>query len=170
MRSTAAHPAPGVIRPGAELLIREITPADRRALAFVLGHLSNSSRYLRFFGTALDTREEIERLIDVDHWHHEALIAYSPPPRAPIAVVEYVRLERFDVADLAIAVTDDWQGQGVGRALLEVLRGRALAAGVRRFSASMLASNRAALALARRFGAVSARESRGELIELVLEL
>ena len=151
--------------------IRPLAASDRRAVAFTFGRLSERSRYQRYLTTkpALTPRD-LRLLLDVDHWHHEALIAYSPPPRAPIAVVEYVRLERFDVADLAIAVTDDWQGQGVGRALLEVLRGRALAAGVRRFSASMLASNRAALALARRFGAVSARESRGELIELVLEL
>ncbi len=153
-----------------ELLIRELEPADRRALAFVLRHLSDESRYLRFFAGAVDICGEVDRLIAVDHWHHEALIAFSPPPRAPIAVIEYVRLERFDVAELAIAVADGWQGRGVGRALLEPLRARAIAAGVRHFSGPMIAGNRRALALVRRRGRISAREARGELVELFVDL
>ena len=92
----------------------------------------------------------MSRLLDVDHWHHEALIAYSPPPRAPIGIARYIRLDDFDAAEVAIEVADGWQHQGVGIALLVALTERARSAGIRRFHMSMLRDNVAARALARK--------------------
>src|ERR1700745_3748204 len=95
------------------ITIRPLTPADRHAVAFTFGHLSARSRYQSYFPpkTARAPRE-LRLLLDVDHWHHEALIAYSPPPRAPIGIARYVRLDEFDAAELAIEVVDGWQRRG----------------------------------------------------------
>src|SRR5271155_1689525 len=121
----------------AGVLIRELASFDRAAIAFAFGRLGEQSRYQRFLAVKPRLSErELDRLTAVDHWHHEALIAWSPPPpRAPIAVARYVRQADFDAAELAIAVSDDWQRRGVGRALLLGLRERAMRAGVRRFTA-----------------------------------
>jgi hypothetical protein len=103
--------------PPAALWIRVLTPADRAAIAFSFGHLGAQARYQRFLGAtrSLGARD-LDRLASVDHWHREALIAWSLVPRAPVGVAEYVRLEDFDLAEVAIAVVDAWQRQGVGQA------------------------------------------------------
>ena len=138
-----------------DLLVRELAACDRPALAFVFGRLGPRSRYQRFLAAKpeLDARE-LERFARVDHWHHDALIAFSPPPRAPVAVARYVRLEDFDTAELAVEVVDAWQRRGVGRALVLALRDRALRAGIRRFRATLLRENRGARALVRELGRV----------------
>jgi GNAT superfamily N-acetyltransferase len=154
------------------LLIRELSSADRPAIEFAFRHLGERSRYQRFFTAkpALTDRE-LDRLMGVDHWHHEALIAWSPIPRAPIAVARYVRgAESFDAAEAAIAVVDEWQHRGVGRALLHELSTRAVTAGVRRFTATLLWENRAALALVRELGRCTVRPGHAGVIEVVVEL
>jgi acetyltransferase len=135
------------------ITIRELTPSDCHAVAFTFGHLSAQSRYQRYFTPkdALAPRE-LRLLMAVDHWHHEALIAYSPPPRAPIGIARYVRLEQFDTAELAVEVVDGWQRHGVGTALLAALTERAVRAGIACFHVAMLRDNRAARALVRKFG------------------
>jgi GNAT superfamily N-acetyltransferase len=152
------------------LLIRELVPGDRQVLGFLLRHLDDKSRYFRFHGVNPDIRTEIARLLGADHWHHEALIALSQGPRTPIGVVEYVRLDQFDLAEMAIAVSDDWQRLGVGSALLDAMRSRAIAAGVRRLTASVLADNLGALKLARKLGQPTALTANYGVIELLFQL
>ena len=153
------------------MVIRALTHADRAAVAFSLEHLGEQSRFQRYLRTVprLDPHE-LDRLLDVDHWHHEGLIALRSTPRAPVGIAEYVRLEDFETAELGVAVVDDWQHRGVGRALIGVLRERALAAGIRRFSATALRDNKAALSLLRELGPVDRVRSEGPLSELVVSL
>ena len=133
----------------AEIVIDELSSHDRAALAFSFRRLGEQSRYQRFQGIKRElTARELDYLTAVDHWHHEALIARSTRPRAPIGVGRFVRGEEFDVAEIAVAVVDGWQRKGVGRALMLALRDRALASGIHRFTATMLGENRGALALA----------------------
>jgi hypothetical protein len=81
-----AHPS-GPDRPPRDaggLLIRELTAADRAALVFAFGRLGDRSRYQRLLGTKTRlSARELDHLTGVDHWHHEALIAWSPTPRSP---------------------------------------------------------------------------------------
>ena len=116
------------------------------------GSCSRSSRCRRYASCGPPIRREVARLTDVDHWHHEVLIAFHVHPRIPIGVAEYVRTDRFDTAELAIAISDDWQRHGVGRALVRELRLRALDAGIRSFTATALFDNRGALALIHELG------------------
>jgi acetyltransferase len=153
------------------LWIREVSPADRAALAFSLSHLSERSRHQRYFTAmpALGARE-LDRLALVDHWHREALIAFSPVPRAPVGVAEYIRLETFDVAEVAVAVVDRWQHHGVGHALVEALRARAFAAGVRHFAVTLLRDNKGALALAHGLGKCTTVAAQGSVLQLLIDL
>jgi GNAT superfamily N-acetyltransferase len=49
--------------------------------------------------------------------------------RKPVGVARYVRsASEPDAGEAAVAVVDDWQGRGVGRALLNRLANRALRA------------------------------------------
>jgi RimJ/RimL family protein N-acetyltransferase len=146
--AVASRPLDGVV-------IRELTRSDRPALAFAFRRLGPASRYQRFLHQKnVLTAGELDRLAAVDHWHHQAFIAYSPPPRAPVAVARYVREQDFDTAELAIAVVDAWQRRGLGRTLVLALRDHALRAGIRRFKATLLHENPGAWALAKELGPV----------------
>jgi acetyltransferase len=115
--------------------IRELARSDRAAVGFVFRHLGTESRYQRFLTPKRELSErELARLIDVDHWHHEAVIAWSSIPRAPIGIARYVRGDEFDLAELAVAVADGWQRAGVGGELMRVLAEHACRAGIRRFT------------------------------------
>jgi len=162
---------PIALAPGG-VQLRELTSFVRAAIAFAFGHLGERSRHQRFLAVKPRLSErELDRLTAVDHWHHEALIAWSPPPpRAPIAVARYVRQADFDAAELAIAVSDDWQRRGVGRALLLGLRERAMRTGVRRFTALTLGGNLGARALAGRCGPVEVTAAHDGLLELSISL
>ncbi len=136
---------------------------------FAFEHLSERSRFLRFFAPkpVLSSRD-LSRLLSIDHWHHEALIAFSPPPRAPIGIARYIRLQDdFEAAEVAIAVVDSWQHRGVGVALVSALTERARSAGIRRFHMSMLRENVAARALAHHhFGPATVVAAAGSVVEL----
>ncbi len=148
-------------------LIRGLTPADRPALAYMFRHLGDRSRYQRFLGLKRElSRRDLDRLTDIDHWHREAIIAFSSVPRAPIGVARYVRGDDFDVAELAISVVDGWQRCGVGSELVAVLREHALRAGITRVTATVLRDNRGAVALARRFGDCTVVTAHGEAMEI----
>ena len=65
---------------------------------------------------------ELSYLTEVDHHDHEALVAVDPETNEGVGVARFVRsAEDPAVAELAVAVADDWQGQGVG----SLLAGRA---------------------------------------------
>jgi acetyltransferase len=166
--SALADRPPALVDP--EILVRPLTHSDRPAVAFALRHLGPRSRYRRYLTAAplAVGAPELDRLLAVDHWHHEVLIACHLAPRIPVGVCEYVRTDDFETAELAIAVADDWQRHGVGRQLLAELRERAWTAGVRRLSATVLRENVGALALLHGLGETERMTCEGPLVELVV--
>jgi acetyltransferase len=153
------------------VVIRPLESADREALAFVHEHLSDQSLHQRFLGPRRPpSGGELQQLLRVDHWHHEALIAFGTGPRAPLGTARYARTDRFDTAEIAVEVIDARQRLGIGRALVSALTTRALAAGVRRFVVITLAENRAAQRLARQLGRPAAVSASGGTVEMLIEL
>jgi GNAT superfamily N-acetyltransferase len=150
-----------------DVLIRGLNPSDQPALGFLSRHLGEQSLYQRFLSPKREiSAHDLAPLADVDHWHREALIAFSPVPRAPIGVASYHRGERFDVAELAVTVADEWQRRGIGTVLMAALRDRAVSAGIRRFTATMLWGNRGALSLTRTLGAVTIDSHHAGVVQL----
>ena len=69
------------------------------------------------------------------------------------------------LAEVAIVVTDAWQGRGVGKALVDRLAARLRSVGVDRITARMLVGNEAARRLlARRADILSERRSSGTVV------
>jgi GNAT superfamily N-acetyltransferase len=138
---------------GTRVVIREIRPADKRMLA--RGHelLSEESRRRRFLGAKPRlSSSELRYLTEVDGKRHFALVAVLADRLDHIVgVARFVRLPGTDGqdADAAIVVGDPWQGQGLGKRLALGLADAARVRGVKRFSATMLSDNPAALALMR---------------------
>ena len=118
---------------GREICIRPIEPCDAPELKAGFQQLTAVSRYRRFLG-GLDhlTAHQLQYLTNVDHADHEALVALEAQSGAGIGVARYVRDANDPrLAEVAIVVTDTWQGCGVGTALLERLVDRARVRGNR---------------------------------------
>ena len=69
-----------------------------------------------------------------------------------------------------MAVVDDWQGRGLGTVLLHDLAARAREEGIERFSASVLADNKAMIEAFHRLGHVRVSGRDTGVVELVIEL
>jgi GNAT superfamily N-acetyltransferase len=129
-------------RDGELLTVRPIEPADKAELERHLQHLGERSRYQRFLRPIRQlTERDLAYFTELDHRDHEGLIAETPEGD-PIGVARYIRLpDRPGVAEMAMAITDDWQGRGVGTALLRILAERARTADVRSFLGICLTEN-----------------------------
>jgi RimJ/RimL family protein N-acetyltransferase len=158
--------------PDERIEIRPIRPDDREALADGLRRLSAESRYRRFF-SPLDklSEQQLTYLTDVDHHDHEALVAVEAGTEQGIGVARFVRSQADpEVAEVAVAVADDWQGQGIGGELLHRLTERARAEGIKRFSGSILEENRAMRELMAELGDVRVTGRAAGAIEVEVDL
>ena len=159
------------LRDGRVVEVRPLERADREGLAAAISRLSDQTRYLRF-ATAKPrlTKLELDFLVDVDHHRHEAIVAIDQTTRRGVAAVRYVQVpDEPHVAEIAATVTDDWQGSGLGTALLARLAARAREEGYSAFRASVLASNQRSIAMLLAAG-FSPLPSRGVLREYELAL
>ena len=139
---------------GSRVLIRPIAADDKDKLARGLRQLSDESIRKRFLAAKPRfTRAELRYLTEVDGINHIALVAVlEDDPDQLVGVARCVRLpDRVATAEMAIVVGDPWQNQGLGRAMATALADAALAAGIRRFAATMLGDNEPARRLMRTF-------------------
>ena len=159
------------LRDGARVTLRPIAPEDKPLVAAAFERLSDESRYRRSFTTKNElSRAELAYLVDVDHEHHEAIIAIDRSSGEALGVARYIRFEHdAELAEVAFTVADDWQQRGLGRALLDRLAERARRAGVRRFSALVQGDNWRALRLLEGVGDTRHQWYTG-VVELVIEL
>jgi GNAT superfamily N-acetyltransferase len=124
--------------------VRPVRPDDRERLVAGFERLGGESRYQRFLAPMAELSEaDITYLTDVDHHDHEALAAIDEETGDGVGVARFIRrADRPDTAEAAVTVIDEWQGCGVGTALLDLLAARAREEGITRFTALPLAENR----------------------------
>ena len=136
---------------GLTVRIRRATPGDEEALLVGFSHLSEQSRYNRFF-TALPrlSGRLLEQLIDVDGHARLALATFDParpsevggPDGFGIAVARYIQPDpTVPEAELAIAIIDEYQRTGLGEVLLTALEVVARANDLERLYAILLGLN-----------------------------
>jgi GNAT superfamily N-acetyltransferase len=132
------------LRDGSRVAVRPVRPDDRERLVAGFARLGGESRYQRFLAPMAELSEaDITYLTDIDHHDHEALAAIDLETGEGVGVARFIRrADRPDTAEAAVTVIDEWQGRGVGTALLDLLAARARAEGVTWFTALLLAENR----------------------------
>jgi len=133
-----------VLAPGVEVLIRPIRPTDKALLVRGFERLSPEARFQRFFAPVVRLNEsDLAYLTEVDHRKHEALVAIDPEDGEMVGVARYIRTTpyRDREAEVAIVIADNWQGKGLGTALLSRLATRAREEGITHFLAVILADN-----------------------------
>jgi RimJ/RimL family protein N-acetyltransferase len=159
------------LRDGARVSVRQIRADDAELLRAGFMRLSEDSRYRRFLSATPWLSDAFVRyLTQVDHHDHEALIAVAGDGVA-VGVARYVRWPNdSQIAEVAVTVADDWQGRGLGTALLGLLVDRARAEGIRRFTALMLATNREMLQLLEDLGPTRTLKCSAGTAEIELSL
>ena len=151
---------------GTPVLVRPIRPEDRQLLIAGFQRLSPESRYARFMAPLAELSEaQIRYLTEIDYFDHFAWAALRADGAGEgIGVARYVRLEAEPtVAEAAITVLDEYQGNGLGTLLLALLATAARAAGVSHFRAYVLEENAPMRELLEALGARAVHDSPGVL-------
>jgi|SRR5579864_4091845 len=159
-------------RDGRRIEIRALTPDDKADLIAAVGRTSAQSLYRRFFGFKRDLSEkEIAFFLNVDFTNHVALIAVAEEGgrRVIVGGGRYV-VVRPPVAEVAFAVVDEYQGQGIGAALLRHLATIARNAGLKELIAEVLPDNIAMLKVFEKSGLRSNMKLETGVIHVRLQL
>lgn len=144
--------------------IRPLTDGDQPAVRQVFDALSGASRLLRFHAPVPRYPSTWWRTLGrVRPGVADVALAWAG--QAPIGHVMWTRLGGSE-ADLAVAVIDGWQHQGVGTALVAHAARTAVRAGITRFSCSIHPDNHPARRLARTIGAYPQHGGREWQLEL----
>lgn len=144
-----------VIKPkhGPTLIVRPLRHGDAHTVMAVFERLGERSRRLRFNGAKpCLSFGEVRSLATIDAMHH-ALVGYVEGDPHPVAIARIVRTDH-DSAEIAFAVADEYQHQGIGSALAAELLCDARAAGIAEITALASSDNPAAVALLRRIAKV----------------
>ena len=160
------------LRDGRTLEIRALRPDDRERMLAAVDHTSAQSLYRRFFGAKRHfTDKEIAFFLNVDFTDHVALVATADEDgeRAVIGGARYV-VTRPGQAEVAFTVVDEYQGQGIGAALVRHLVGIARAAGLTELTAEVLPDNTPMLKLFERTGLPLSKRRDAEAVHLILQL
>jgi GNAT superfamily N-acetyltransferase len=133
------------LRDGKRVRVRPIAPEDKERLLAGVARLSMRSRYLRFLAPVPTLSEAMLRhLTEIDHVNHIAWLATDPdaPGEPALGVARCLRsAEDPTVAEVAVAVADDFQSRGLGALLLETLARSAAEQGIATFRANVLREN-----------------------------
>lgn len=140
-------------------LVRRVTTRDAAPLVDLLTKLSARTRQMRYMVplpmSPETARLEAMRIVQGQTNHHLALIAWTNEAGGSkaLAVAELIRDDRSPMsAEIAVVVRDDYQGQGIGRDLVERLIQHARSSGINSVRADVLAENRPMLRLLRGLG------------------
>jgi RimJ/RimL family protein N-acetyltransferase len=95
------------------------------------------------------------------------MIALDEKGTEALGVARYLRDPvRPGAAEVAVTVVDDWQGSGLGTLLLEAISARAREAGIRTFTAWMLACNQEMMDLFQHLGPVQILDREAGTVEI----
>ena len=123
--------------------IRRIAPADGDALRAFYGSLSDDSRCRRFLSAGARVGPmAADFFCGPDHRHREGFVAIADGVGRP-SIVGHVCLEPAGAhaAEIAVAVADDHQRRGIGRALVDVAIHWARSHAIHRLTASCASDN-----------------------------
>jgi RimJ/RimL family protein N-acetyltransferase len=128
---------------GRRVEIRAVRPDDRRGLLSAVASTTDQTFYRRFFGKRRSfSEDEIAYFLNIDFASHVALVAILlDEVNATVVGGARFIVVRPGTAELAFAVIDDYQGQGIGGFLMRHLASIARAGTIKELIADVLPEN-----------------------------
>ncbi|MCB0997549.1 MAG: GNAT family N-acetyltransferase [Acidimicrobiales bacterium] len=145
-----------VVADGGVVHLRLLGPDDLDALAAFSDQLEPETIYLRFFTYHRPDRDQLAKLVDLDHVHRVALACELDG--TIIGVGRYTYEADRGSAEVAFVIDEEHQGRGIGTLLLEHLAAIARSNGIERFHAETMGGNRKMLRVFRNAGFEVGRE------------
>jgi RimJ/RimL family protein N-acetyltransferase len=172
MFQAAKYSAVEHLRNGQRTLIRALDPEDRDDFIAAAAGLTADSLRRRFFGVRGQfTEAELKFFLNVDFINHVALVAVVEEAGRPVIAGggRYI-IVKAGQAEIAFAVADKYQGQGIGTALMLHLAAIARASGLRELIAQVLPENIAMLKVFERSGLRHHTKLESGTIHIALQL
>ena len=129
-----------LLKNGVEVLVRPIVPTDAPLLVDLFNKMTPRSRYLRFMTNIQELPESLLRQFTQLDYHASFAIAClteADDQTEIIAVARYSLDPDENIADLGVAVRDDWQHLGIGKSLLSKIIIIGKEHGISRFGSMM---------------------------------
>lgn len=142
------------VRGGREVTVRQARSSDGAALRTFIDGLSRETHYFRFLTGGRVADEMIDGFLGRHAGKDVALVVTAGD--VVVANAVYV-VNDADEAEFAVVVSDEWQGQGLGRRLIQHLQQLARAAGLHGMRGDVLSENRRMLAIMRGLGFATRR-------------
>ena len=162
------------LKEGTKVHLRPIVPEDEPLLHEAVAAMSERTVYLRFFSPLKRMSDALaHRLAVVDYRNRFALVAAVAGPQGKeriAGVARYDRAAGTDVAEVAVAVIDEFQRRGLGSVLLAELARVARLQGILSFQLIVLPENREMLGLLRKMGWIHQARVVGGVYEISFEL
>jgi acetyltransferase len=160
------------LKNGAHAVIRPIRPEDEPAIAELFNSFSEQTIVLRFFQRFPHlSHEQLVRYCQIDYDRELALVCVIEEDghEKIIGDVRMIKQADMETADMAIMVSDKWQGLGVGIALSTHCLKVAKDAGIKHVFMDILKINTYMLNLSKRLG-FKRRESYDDYVEVVYDV
>ena len=172
MMQAANYSAIEALSDGRRVEIRALRPDDQADLLAAVGRTSGQSLYRRFFAAKRELSEqEVAFFMNVNFVTHVALVAVVDDGGRPAIVGggRYIVLQPGQ-AEVAFAVVDQYQGQGIGSALMRHLAAIARAAGLQELIAEVLPDNSPMLKVFEKSGFPLTTKRESRLVHVSLRL
>ncbi|HSS60825.1 MAG TPA: GNAT family N-acetyltransferase, partial [Candidatus Limnocylindrales bacterium] len=162
------------LRDGTKVHLRPIVPEDEPLLHEAVSAMSERTVYFRFFSPIKRMSDALaHRLAVVDYNDRFAIVATTHRPSGKeriVGVARYDRAHGTDVAEVAVAVIDEFQRRGLGSVLLGELARVGRVHGIKSFQLIVLPENREMLGLLRKMGWIHQARLSGGVYEISFDL
>jgi RimJ/RimL family protein N-acetyltransferase len=162
----------GSLRDGRRVEIRALRPEDRDGMLAAVSRIGTDSLYRRFFAVKREFSEkETAFFVDVDFVNHVALVAVVEEDGKPVIVAggRYIVVSPGQ-AEVAFAVVDKYQGQGLGKTLMRHLMSIARNAGLRELLADVLSDNKPMLRVFQKCGLAISTKRESDSLHVTMQL
>jgi len=169
----ARYVSPWTMKDSTEVTIRPIRPEDEPAMVRFHETLSERSVYLRYFHLInleqRTTHERLTRICFIDYDREMALVAVRRNPETGdneiLGVSRLVKIHGTREAEVAVLISDQWQGRGLGKELLGRLITVGAAEKLEKLTAGILPDNRGVIRICEKLGFAMKYSTEDEMIK-----
>lgn len=159
------------LRSGVKVLLRPIRISDEPLLKDFFYALSDDSLYQRFISVRKDVPHEmLQNFVVIDYTKEMAILAVlgESGKETIVGIGQYSMNRGMHTADIALAVRDDYQNQGLGTVLITYLTYLAKRKGLLGFTAEVLVGNEPVFRLFDRMGFEVHKRNESGICEMTL--